>query len=103
MKVIHSIKELKEYVHQCKRDGKSIGLVTTMGALHEGHASLIQAARKENDVVITTVFVNPTQFGPNEDYEAIQERWMRMRRSQRPPERIFSSHRLRLKCIRTRI
>lgn len=69
MLVIHTIKELKEHVHACKKAGKSIGLVTTMGALHEGHASLIEAARKENDYVITTVFVNPTQFGPNEDYE----------------------------------
>jgi pantoate--beta-alanine ligase len=70
MIVCHKIAELKEAVHACKREGKSIGLVTTMGALHEGHASLIKAARKENDFVITTVFVNPTQFGPSEDYAA---------------------------------
>jgi pantoate--beta-alanine ligase len=68
MIVYHKIKELKDFVHQCKKEGKTIGLVTTMGALHEGHASLIRAAHKENDVTITTVFVNPTQFGPNEDY-----------------------------------
>ena len=68
MIIAHKISELKEFVHKCKKEGKSIGLVTTMGALHEGHASLIKAARAENDIVITTVFVNPTQFGPNEDY-----------------------------------
>jgi pantoate--beta-alanine ligase len=70
MILCHKIAELKKAVHQCKKDGKSIGLVTTMGALHEGHASLIKAARKENDFVIVTVFVNPTQFGPTEDYAA---------------------------------
>jgi pantoate--beta-alanine ligase len=70
MILCHKIAELKKAVRQCKKEGKTIGLVTTMGALHEGHASLIKAARKENDFVIATVFVNPTQFGPTEDYAA---------------------------------
>ena len=74
MIICHEIGELKDFVRRCKKEGKSIGLVTTMGALHEGHASLIRAARKENDIVITTVFVNPTQFGPNEDYDAYPRR-----------------------------
>ena len=64
-----SIAEVKKYVHQWKREGLSIGLVPTMGFLHEGHASLIRRARKENDRVIVSDFVNPVQFGPNEDLE----------------------------------
>lgn len=70
MYVCHTTKELRNEVSRVKKEGKSIGLVTTMGALHEGHASLIKAARAENDFVIVTVFVNPTQFGPTEDYAA---------------------------------
>ena len=64
MYVCHTTKELRNEVSRVKKERKSIGLVTTMGALHEGHASLIKAARAENDFVIVTVFVNPTQFGP---------------------------------------
>ena len=70
MILCRDVAKLRELVANFKKENKSIGLVPTMGALHEGHASLINASAKENDITIVSVFVNPTQFGPNEDYEA---------------------------------
>lgn len=70
MILCQDVAKLRELVANFKKENKSIGLVPTMGALHEGHASLINASAKENDITIVSVFVNSTQFGPNEDYEA---------------------------------
>ena len=70
MILCQDVAKLRELVANFKQENKSIGLVPTMGALHEGHASLINASAKENDITIVSVFVNPTQVGPNEDYEA---------------------------------
>ena len=69
MRVLSTIAEITEYTAELKKAGKTIGLVPTMGALHEGHLTLMRAARADNDVVIASVFVNPIQFGPNEDYD----------------------------------
>ncbi|PLT34897.1 pantoate--beta-alanine ligase [Bacillus sp. V5-8f] len=69
MKIITTVREMQEAIRTGKKLGKSIGYVATMGYLHDGHLSLLKRARKENDIVALSIFVNPIQFGPNEDFE----------------------------------
>src|SRR3990167_4955790 len=68
MRVIRSVRSIQQFIKKIKRSGKTVGFVPTMGALHDGHRSLLRRCRWENDIVVLSIFVNPKQFGPNEDF-----------------------------------
>ena len=77
MNIIMSVTEMQAFSDACRKQGKTIAFVPTMGYLHQGHAHLMQEGRKLGDILIVSIFVNPTQFGPGEDFEKYPRDWDR--------------------------
>ena len=69
-KLVHTIRGLHKLIDRNKRGGQTVGFVPTMGFLHEGHLALVKKAKNQNEIVVMSIFVNPAQFGPGEDYDA---------------------------------
>lgn len=76
MRILKSSESLKNYIDELKDDSLSIGFAPTMGALHQGHLSLYEKAKEENNIVISSIFVNPTQFNNPEDLKKYPEPWI---------------------------
>ena len=77
MNIIKSVREMQVFSETCRKQGRTIAFVPTMGYLHQGHAHLMQEGRKLGDILIVSIFVNPTQFGPGEDFEKYPRDWDR--------------------------